>query len=156
MRGESIQPTKPTNQNKSGKQEPGTNQEIKAFVAKYNVTFQLFDKIDVNGENAHPLYKYLKEKKKDFLGTSGIKWNFAKVSDLGPFLISPFEKKQQQQQQQQRTIKTQLPEFILSDPHQFLVSKEGKPVNRYLPITDPFSIEPDIMKELEAGQPRAK
>ena len=41
-------------------QEPGTNAEIKAFAAKYNVKFDMFSKIDVNGDDAIPLYKYLK------------------------------------------------------------------------------------------------
>jgi glutathione peroxidase len=55
-------------------QEPGTNQEIKEFCSsKFGVTFQLFDKIDVNGENAHPLFKYLTAG-----GEQPIKWNFEK------------------------------------------------------------------------------
>ena len=59
-------------------QEPGTELEIQEFVKKqYNVNFDLFSKIEVNGEKAHPLYKYLKYKttnKED----SNIKWNFSK------------------------------------------------------------------------------
>ncbi len=43
-------------------QEPGTNSEIKEFAASYNVKFDMFAKIDVNGDNAHPLWKYLKLK----------------------------------------------------------------------------------------------
>ncbi|OGU15602.1 MAG: glutathione peroxidase [Ignavibacteria bacterium GWB2_35_12] len=64
--------------NQFGAQEPGTNEEIKQFCsANYSVTFPLFDKIEVNGDNAHPLYKYLKTAKQGFLN-SNIKWNFTK------------------------------------------------------------------------------
>lgn len=63
--------------NQFGGQEPGTAQEILSFVSTYGVTFPLFEKIDVNGINTHPLYKYLKEQKSEMLG-SDIKWNFAK------------------------------------------------------------------------------
>ncbi len=65
--------------NQFGAQEPGTNEEIKTFCStKYNVTFHLFDKIEVNGPNAHPLYKFLKEAKPGILGSQDIKWNFTK------------------------------------------------------------------------------
>ncbi len=47
---------------KFGSQEPGTNAEIKSFAASYNVKFDMFAKIDVNGDSAHPLWKYLKKK----------------------------------------------------------------------------------------------
>ena len=58
-------------------QEPGTNEEIKQFCSsKYNVTFPLFDKIDVNGANRHPLYVALAGKDSPFAGD--IKWNFGK------------------------------------------------------------------------------
>lgn len=67
----------------------------------------VFQKIDVNGNGAHPLYSYLKEKQKGTLG-NGIKWNFTK----------------------------------------FLVNKEGIPVNRYAPTTDPMDIAKDIEKLL--------
>ena len=50
-------------------QEPGTNAEIKAFATeKYGVKFDMFSKINVNGDNAHPLWKYMKDKKGGFLG----------------------------------------------------------------------------------------
>ena len=65
--------------NQFGKQEPGTNDEIKQFCSvNYGVTFPMFDKIDVNGDDAHPLYKYLKAQKSGLLGTESIKWNFTK------------------------------------------------------------------------------
>jgi glutathione peroxidase len=61
-----------------GHQEPGTDQEIASFCeVNYGVTFPLFSKIEVNGSNAHPLYKFLKEEKGGLLGDK-IKWNFTK------------------------------------------------------------------------------
>jgi len=64
--------------NQFGGQEPGTASEISAFCqSKYDVTFPMFDKIDVNGPTAHPLYHYLKREKSGLLG-SAIKWNFTK------------------------------------------------------------------------------
>lgn len=63
--------------NQFGGQEPGTSEEILEFVKKYNVQFDMFEKIDVNGDNAHPLYKWLREKQEG-LGTDDIKWNFVK------------------------------------------------------------------------------
>lgn len=60
-------------------QEPGDAEEIKNFCSlNYNVSFPLFQKIDVNGDNAAPLYQFLKEEKKGILGTEAIKWNFTK------------------------------------------------------------------------------
>jgi glutathione peroxidase len=62
-----------------GHQEPGDENEIKNFCSlNYEVTFPLFAKIDVNGPNAHPLYKYLKHEAKGLLGSENIKWNFTK------------------------------------------------------------------------------
>lgn len=64
--------------NQFGKQAPGTNEEIAGFCEmKYKTTFTTFAKIDVNGEYADPLYKYLKKNGKGFLGDA-IKWNFTK------------------------------------------------------------------------------
>jgi len=65
--------------NQFGAQEPGDSTEIGAFCQKnYGVDFQMFDKIDVNGEHAHPLYKYLTDKAPGLLGLKDIKWNFTK------------------------------------------------------------------------------
>ncbi|KAL5487341.1 hypothetical protein EMCRGX_G019930 [Ephydatia muelleri] len=89
--------------NQFGKQEPGTEAEIKAFAASYGVQFDMFSKIDVNGANAHPLYKYLKSHISGSLG-SFIKWNFEK----------------------------------------FVCNGDGVPVRRYLPITAPLDIAPDL------------
>ena len=64
--------------NQFGGQEPGDATEIMAFcTSKYDVTFPMFEKVDVNGANAHPLYNYLKGEKSGLLGAS-IKWNFTK------------------------------------------------------------------------------
>ncbi|BDG35985.1 glutathione peroxidase [Parageobacillus sp. VR-IP] len=65
--------------NQFGHQEPGTEEEIEQFCqVNYGVTFPMFAKVDVNGENAHPLFQYLKEKASGVLGTKVIKWNFTK------------------------------------------------------------------------------
>ena len=64
--------------NQFGAQEPGDAKEIAEFCeTKYEVSFPMFAKIDVNGSGAHPLYKYLKGEKSGLLGSS-IKWNFTK------------------------------------------------------------------------------
>ena len=64
--------------NQFGRQEPGDAKQIGQFCeTRFAVTFPLFDKIDVNGGNAHPLYKYLTSQKSGLLGPS-IKWNFTK------------------------------------------------------------------------------
>jgi glutathione peroxidase len=65
--------------NQFGEQEPSGEAEIKQFCSRnYGVTFPMFAKIEVNGVNAHPLYKYLKAEKPGILGTEAIKWNFTK------------------------------------------------------------------------------
>lgn len=65
--------------NQFGAQEPGAAPEIGAFCQKnYGVDFQMFDKVDVNGKDAHPLYKYLTSSAPGVLGTENIKWNFTK------------------------------------------------------------------------------
>jgi glutathione peroxidase len=65
--------------NQFGKQEPGTAYEIGAFCEKnYGVTFPMFDKIDVNGTGAHPLFRHLKSEAPGVLRTEAIKWNFTK------------------------------------------------------------------------------
>jgi glutathione peroxidase len=65
--------------NQFGGQEPGSEKEIAQFCElNYGVTFPLFTKVDVNGEHAAPLYKYLKSEKPGLLGSEAIKWNFTK------------------------------------------------------------------------------
>ncbi len=62
-----------------GHQEPGDEAAIRNFCDdKYDVTFPLFAKTQVNGDNAHPLFRALKRRAKGLLGTSAIKWNFTK------------------------------------------------------------------------------
>ncbi len=73
--------------NQFGAQEPGDENEIKNFCSlTYDVSFPLHSKVDVNGENASELFKYLKKKAPGVLGTEFIKWNFTK------FLVFPHEK----------------------------------------------------------------
>ena len=65
--------------NQFGGQEPGGEAEISEFCSlDYSVTFPLFAKIDVNGPNAHPLYRHLKSAKEGLLGRESIAWNFTK------------------------------------------------------------------------------
>jgi glutathione peroxidase len=65
--------------NQFGAQEPGTEKEIESFCeVNYGVTFPLFAKVDVNGDNAAPLYRHLKKSKPGLLGSEAVKWNFTK------------------------------------------------------------------------------
>jgi len=90
--------------NQFGAQEPGDENEIKNFCSlTYSVTFPMFAKVDVNGDNAHPFYKFLKGEKPGILGTEAIKWNFTK------FLVDP------QGQVIKRYAPTDTPEKIKND-----------------------------------------
>jgi glutathione peroxidase len=90
--------------NQFGGQEPASDYGIRDFcTVNYRITFPIFSKIEVNGENATPLYKYLTKNVKGLI-TDAVKWNFTK----------------------------------------FLVDKNGIPVKRYAPQTEPMSIEKDI------------
>ena len=65
--------------NQFGAQEKGSDEDIKSFCdLQFNISFPLFSKVDVNGDDAHPLYKYLTNEQKGFLGSKKIKWNFTK------------------------------------------------------------------------------
>lgn len=67
----------PCNQFKD--QESGTNEEIQFFCTeKYDVSFNVFNKIDVNGKDADPFYNFLKNERPGIMGTKNIKWNFSK------------------------------------------------------------------------------
>ena len=89
-------------------QEPGSDAEIAEFCRlNHGVTFPLMSKIEVNGEGAHPIYKYLKGETKGLLG-SAIKWNFTK----------------------------------------FLISRDGKTIERFAPVTTPASLEAKIQSLL--------
>jgi len=90
--------------NQFGNQEPGDEKSIsEGCVLNYGVSFQMFSKVDVNGENAHPIFKYLKKELKGLLGGS-IRWNFTK----------------------------------------FLVDKNGKPIKRFSPYTQPEKLRKHI------------
>ncbi|KAK7083119.1 Phospholipid hydroperoxide glutathione peroxidase, mitochondrial, partial [Halocaridina rubra] len=89
--------------------EPGSEAEIKKFAEGFGVKFDMFSKIKVNGDDAHPLFNYLKSKQGGTLGNF-IKWNFTK----------------------------------------FLVDKEGTPVARYSPQTNPIRLRADARTD---GQP---
>jgi len=65
--------------NQFGQQEPGSSSEIAQFCElNFGVSFPMFEKIDVNGGAAHPLYRWLKAEKPGALGIEAIKWNFSK------------------------------------------------------------------------------
>jgi glutathione peroxidase len=62
-----------------GHQEPGDADEIRNFCSlNYDVSFPMYEKVEVNGAGAHPLWKWLKKEKPGLLGMEGIKWNFTK------------------------------------------------------------------------------
>ena len=70
--------------NQFGKQESGSHSEIQEFCQiNYGVSFPIFEKIDVNGSETHPIFAWLKKQAPGFLGSKAIKWNFTK------FLVSP-------------------------------------------------------------------
>lgn len=103
--------------NQFGAQEPGGANEIGAFCEKnYGVSFPMFGKIDVNGENAHPLYRYLKSEKPGLLGPIGggaIKWNFTKfLTDRTGRIVA-------------RYASTTKPESLASTIEKLLNAKEG-------------------------------
>ena len=89
--------------NQFGKQEPGTNEEIKAFAAERGAEFQLMDKVKVNGSETHPVYKFLRSKLGGTVG-SFLPWNFTK----------------------------------------FLCDRNGVPIKRFGPRTDPLQFEDTI------------
>lgn len=98
--------------NQFGGQEPGSSDDIQEFCkVRFGVTFPLFEKIDVNGPDAHPLYEHLKSEAPGLLGSRNVKWNFTK----------------------------------------FLVSRDGRVLERFAPTTRPEAIEEKIEAALEAG-----
>ena len=65
--------------NQFGSQEPGSIEEITTFAKEeYGVTFEIFNKVEVNGEQASPLFEFLKRECPGIFGTEGVKWNFTK------------------------------------------------------------------------------
>lgn len=81
--------------NQFGAQEPGTAKEIRAFCdAKYGVTFPMYAKVEVNGRDAHVLYRYLTAAKKSDLGDKEIRWNFEKfLVDREGRVVARFDSK---------------------------------------------------------------
>jgi glutathione peroxidase len=81
--------------NNFGAQEPGTNEEIKAFCSrKYNVSFPMYSKISVKGEDKHPLYQFLTDKQANPSTGGEIQWNFTKfLVDRDGKVIARFESK---------------------------------------------------------------
>jgi glutathione peroxidase len=78
--------------NQFGGQEPGDEAEIKSFCSlTYDVDFPLYAKVDVNGQGAHPIYKFLKGEAPGLLGTEAVKWNFTKfLIDRGGHVVKRF------------------------------------------------------------------
>lgn len=116
-------------------QEPGSNDEVKTFCeVNYGVTFKIFEKIDVNGVDAHPIFKYLVAQA-PFEG-------FDKTTPMGKILYS--------------VISEKYPENLVGDAikwnfTKFLISRDGQYIRRYEPTTDPLDMEEDIKKLLAAN-----
>lgn len=81
--------------NQFGHQEPGDEKEIREFCStRYEVTFPLFSKIEVNGAGTHALYRWLKSERSGILGTETIKWNFTKfLTDRGGRVVERYAPK---------------------------------------------------------------
>jgi glutathione peroxidase len=118
--------------NQFAEQEPGGNEEVKNFCTiNYGVTFQLFKKIDVRGENAHPLFKYLTEKV--------------------PF--KGFDMSHPRAERITENVTVRFPNLIEGDSikwnfTKFLVDRSGKVVARFEPTTEPVDMIPEIEKLL--------
>jgi len=118
-------------------QEPGENDEIKNFCSiNYGVSFQLFKKSDVIGENPHPLFSYLTAKA-PFKGFDLEKHNDKKLYEM---------------------LKKRFPEFLKGNSikwnfTKFLIDRDGRIVKRYEPTTEPFAMSKDIEKLLELSKP---
>lgn len=78
--------------NQFGQQEPGSAEDIGVFCQRnYGVSFPMFAKVDVNGPAAHPLYRFLKDRKPGLFGTKTIKWNFTKfLADRDGHIVGRF------------------------------------------------------------------
>ncbi|KFB38290.1 hypothetical protein ZHAS_00005630 [Anopheles sinensis] len=139
--------------NQFGGQMPeGDGEEMVCHLRKANAEVgDVFAKIDVNGDGAHPLYKYLKHKQGGTLGDS-IKWNFAK------FLVNregqPVDLNGDDADPLYKYLKHKqggiLGDSIKWNFSKFLVNKDGQPVDRYAPTTSPKAIVKDIDKLLQA------
>jgi glutathione peroxidase len=118
-------------------QEPGTNEEIQSFCSlNYNVTFPLFDKIDVNGEAESPLYTYLK-KEAPFKGyPEGTEEFAAKLDDIHQKTGTGFDQG----------------DAIRWNFGKFLVSKDGKTILRFEPMVTPDMMEEAIQEFLKVNE----
>lgn len=115
--------------NQFGGQEPGTDEEISNFCSlNYQVKFPIFQKIEVNGEHAHPLYQHLREQAPE-------EENLDKESKLYKYLS-------------QNAPELMEGSTIRWNFTKFLIDQEGKVVRRYSPTTSPEEIEEDIEKLL--------
>ncbi len=111
--------------NQFGGQEPGTDEEISSFCSlNYNVSFPLFQKIDVNGDNAHPLYQYLREHGPEESGLDKNGRLYQHLSANAPQLLEG------------TNIKWNFTKFLLD--------QEGNIVKRYAPTVTPEEIEADL------------
>lgn len=119
--------------NQFAEQEPGSNAEVQSFCQiNYGVTFPLFEKIDVRGKEAHPLFKYLAEK--------------------APF--KGFDLKHPNGEKLQGVLKEKFPEFLEGNDikwnfTKFLIDKKGNVIGRYEPTTVPLSMKEEIEKLLK-------
>ena len=110
-------------------QEPGTDEEISSFCSlNYHVEFPLFQKIEVNGEHAHPLYQYLRQQAPEEENLDENSTLYKHLSANSPELLEG------------STIKWNFTKF--------LIDQDGNVVRRYSPITTPEEIEEDIEKLL--------
>ena len=117
--------------NQFGNQAPGSDDEIHEFcTSKYNTSFDQLAKIEVNGENADPFYKYLKQEQ-----------NFKGFGIEGSILI-PIVKKMDKDYKNNANIKWNFTKF--------LINKDGKVVDRFEPMVKPEKIEKEIVKLLGA------
>lgn len=118
--------------NQFGNQAPGTNEEIVSFCdANFGVTFPHYAKIDVNGEKAHPLYRFLKQQK-GFVG-------FDQENPLTPMLESMLERTHPDYQSTS-DIKWNFTKF--------LIDRDGNVVERFEPTTDMYEVEQKIRELL--------
>lgn len=122
--------------NQFADQEPGNGEDIKNFcLINYGVSFPLFEKVDVHGQNMHPLFKYLTEK----VPFKGFDLNHP----IGKKLISLLQEK--------------YPESLIGDSikwnfTKFLIDRNGNVVDRFEPTTLPFDMEKDIEALLNKGE----
>jgi glutathione peroxidase len=118
--------------NQFAEQEPGSNEEVKSYCSiNYGVTFPLFEKVEVRGKNANPLFNYLTEK----APFKGLNLDHPIGKGLLDFLNDKY------------------PEFLSGDSikwnfTKFLIDRNGNVVDRYEPTTEPIEIEKDLEKLL--------